>query len=103
MKLNQLILVILAAFSLAAAPRAATKAPSQSHVKTAANVPAGTLVDINTATPAELEALPGIGKTYGEKIVKNRPYRMKNELVDKHILPATVYAKIKSKIIAKQK
>lgn len=103
MKLNQLILVILAAFSLAVTPWAATKPSSQSHVKTAANVPAGTLVDINTATPAELEALPGIGKAYGEKIVKNRPYRAKNELVEKHILPAAVYSKIKNKIVAKQK
>jgi competence protein ComEA len=103
MKMTRLILVLLTAFSLFAAPQAATKAPAKSDAKTATKAATATLVDINSATAEELDALPGIGKVYGDKIIKNRPYLAKNELVDKKILPASVYAKIKDKIIAKQK
>jgi len=101
MKLTQMILLIFTAISLMAGPQAATKAPAKSDAKAA--TPASSLVDINSASAAELDALPGIGKAYSEKIIKGRPYRAKNELVDKKILPASVYAKIKDQIIAKQK
>ena len=103
MKMTRLILVLLTAFSLFAAPQAAPKAPAKSDAKTTAKAPTATLVDINSATAEELDALPGVGKVYGDKIIKNRPYRAKNELVDKKVLPASVCAKSKDKIIAKQK
>jgi DNA uptake protein ComE-like DNA-binding protein len=99
-KLTRLILVLAAAFSLMAAPQTADKAPSKMAPKSA---PATTLLDINSATAEQLDALPGIGKAYSEKIIKNRPYRAKNELLDKKIIPAATYAKIKDLIIAKQK
>ena len=107
MRLTQLILVFLTAFSLIAQPQSASKSSPKSDVKSVAQkakkAATGNLIDINSATAEELDALPGIGKVYGAKIIKNRPYRVKNELVDKKILPASVYAKIKDKIIAKQK
>jgi competence protein ComEA len=61
-----------------------------------------TMLDINTATPAELETLSGIGEAYSKKIVENRPYKRKDELVQKKIVPQATYDKIKDHIIAKQ-
>lgn len=93
--------------SKAAAPAAAARqAPAGSKgagtpVGNAA-AKAGAIVDINRATPAELEAIPGIGKAYAAKIIAGRPYGTKAGLVQKNILSAALYEKIKDRIIAKQ-
>ena len=60
-------------------------------------------MDINSATKEQLMTLEGIGEARSVAIIKARPYKGKNELVDKNILTQAVYDKIKDKIIAKQK
>ena len=47
--------------------------------------------------------LKGIGEARSKAIIKGRPYARKDELVQKNIIPQSVYDKIKDQIIAKQK
>jgi len=57
-------------------------------------------VDINSASRKELKTLPGIGDAEAAKIVANRPYMSKAELVGKDVLPIGPYLSIKNQIIA---
>ena len=81
----------------ATAPAAGKTAPV-SPAKTAK----APLVDINTASEADLDAIPQIGPKRAKAIIAGRPYSGKDDLVSRKIISQSVYEKIRDKIIAKQ-
>ncbi len=61
------------------------------------------LVDINSASKAELIKLPGVSSEVADKIIAGRPYNTKARLVTAKIVPLETYEGLKKLIIAKQK
>src|SRR5262245_57740510 len=99
------VFVSFALVCVAALPQGqgTSKAPAAgSTQKSPPAAAATTQMDINSATKKELMTLPGIGDVLSQKIIDGRPYRAKNELTQKKIIPDATYAKISDLIIAKQ-
>jgi competence protein ComEA len=105
MKFVRYFLIVLTAVAMMAAQgakqAAATKGTDTkaAPADAAAKVP---LIDINSASAQDLKALPGIGDAYSAKIIAGRPYKAKNQLDQKKIIPHATYEKIKDMIIGKQ-
>ena len=91
------LMTLAEGFSATAQPQPHTQSQPTLLEKVAAS---GELLDINTATAAQLKALPGMGNAYAARIIAGRPYSAKNALTKRGILPEAAYQQIKPLIIA---
>ncbi len=58
----------------------------------------GDLINVNTATVAQLDTLPNVGPITAGKIIANRPYEKIEDLVSKKAVGQATFEKIKDKI-----
>ena len=97
--------VALPCSNVAAATEKTKAAPSQataSQAKASAPTAAIKLVDINSASRAELKTLPGIGDAEADRIIAARPYPSKAKLVSAKVLSVEAYDALKGRIVAIQ-
>jgi len=101
------LLLVAVLISLSSAQTASTPDQPKSSQKASSSVnpsaKSAAKMDINSASKDELMTLTGIGDATAQKIIDNRPYQAKNELVTKKIVPKSTYEKIKDQIIAHRK
>ena len=81
----------------ASAPPAMAPAPSPSRPLNATPAPGG-IMNVNRASSSEMVLLLGLPKDVAERIVSNRPYKVKGELVAKNVVPKETFDMIKDRI-----
>ena len=89
-------MVPVCAVGLALVARGATQNSSKAAVVPAAEA----RIDINHATEDELLKVPGMTRSWAGRIVRFRPYRTKQDLLDKGVVSSEVYDRIKDYVIA---
>ena len=102
------LLMIMAVFALAAAGTAAEQKPSTPAAKaSAAKATAASPVNLNTATQAQLETLPGIGSKVAERILehrqKNGSFKKVEDLMNVKGIGEKAFLKLKPLLTVSQK
>lgn len=88
-----------------ASPPSSTAAlpPAAQRPAPAKKPAAAPLVDINSASRAQLKTLRGIGDAEADRIIAGRPYLSKADLASRNVIPTGIYLSLKNQIIALQK
>ena len=63
--------------------------------------PASGLIDLNSASRDDLMSLDGIGEVRANAIIRARPFKAKTELVERRLIPESLYEKISDKVMAR--
>ncbi|MFO1079865.1 MAG: helix-hairpin-helix domain-containing protein [Reyranellaceae bacterium] len=79
--------VLLLSLILALPAGAQTRAPA-----------AASLLDLNLASRDDLMGLDGIGEVRADAIIRARPFRAKTELVERRLIPESLYDKLSDKV-----
>lgn len=95
---NLVLLVLAAALNLACAETSGQVSFEQ-QLAHSRQLPSDPL-DINTASPHQLNALPGFGPAYTRRVIAGRPYTAKNQLVTRGVIPQGAYERISDLIVA---
>jgi len=99
---RSLLMIVAVTSLLVSHPSAAGTAQSTRASRGAAKPPVTSIVNINTASAAELEALPGIGAKTAARIVehrqKNGPFKKIEELMNVRGVGEKNFLKLKSQI-----
>jgi competence protein ComEA len=79
-------------------------APQLAFIQRSAAATTAALIDLNTATIDQLEALPGIGPAKAKAITEGRPYTSLKDFESRNIVPASTVEKFKDQVtVAKAK
>ena len=97
------ILILSLAASLRAVPSLAQSNASQPAPKSKPAPPPAARIDINHASVDELAKVPGLTRSWAGRIVRFRPYRTKQDLLERGVVSSDVYVRIVDYIIARQK
>ena len=93
--------IAMLAVCLSGAAQAQTDRDTNGAPKTSAKAPPPEArIDINHASLDELMKAPGMTRTWASRIVRYRPYRTKQDLVEYGIVTSEVYERIKDYVIA---
>src|SRR5262245_55347002 len=99
---RSVLTIVALAWLVASAPSALVSAQSKSATPAALKAPSTAVVNINTASAAELDALPGIGAKTAARIVeyrqKNGPFKKVEELMNVRGVGEKNFLKLKSQI-----